>query len=184
MPSLCFTVLYLKVQYIHVAVVTNYGIGIMSFWLKHLSHLIITLENILWIKKSFDDQEWLCNSCHKYLKKNKVSPQAAINGLQFPKKPEFIDLNELECRLVAPRLAFQKLLQAPRGKQLKISGNVVNVPADVTDTVHILPRVESASGTIKIQLKRKLKYKSSALSLNVRPHKVFQAAKWLSVPFL
>ena len=73
---------------------TNYGIGIVSFWLKHLSHLIITLENILWIKKSFDDLEWLCNSCHKYLKKNKVSPQAAINGLQFPKKPEFIDLNE------------------------------------------------------------------------------------------
>ena len=39
--------------------------------------------------KSFDNKEWLCNSCHKYLKKNKVAPQAAINGLQFPKKPEF-----------------------------------------------------------------------------------------------
>ena len=87
----------------------------------------------------------------------------------------------MECRLVATRLAFLKLLQAPRGKQLKISGNVVNVPADITDTVHILPRVESACGTIKVQLKRKLKYKSSALSLNVRPHKVFQAAKWLSL---
>ena len=57
----------------------------------------------------------------------------------------------------------------------------MNVPADITDTVHILPRVESASGTIKVQLKRKLKNKSSALSLNVRPHKVFQAAKWLSL---
>ena len=101
-------------------------------------------------KKSFDDLEWLCNSCHKHLKKNKVSPQAAINGLQFPKKPEFIDLNELECRLVAPGLAFQRLLQAPRGKQLKISGNFVNVPADITDTVHILPRVESASETVKV----------------------------------
>ena len=95
MSSLCFTVLYLKVQYIHVAVVTNYGIGIVSYF---------------------------------------------------------------------------KLLQAPRGK---ISGNVVNAPADITDTVHILPRVESTSGTIKVQLKRKLKYKSSALSLNVRPRKVF-----------
>ena len=56
---------------------------------------------------------------------------------------------------------------------MKISGNVVNAPADITDTVHILPRVESTSGTIKVQLNRKLKYKSSALSLNVRPHKVF-----------
>ena len=33
----------------------------------------------------------------------------------FPLKPEFFDLNELECRLLAPRLAFQKLMQAPRG---------------------------------------------------------------------
>ena len=57
----------------------------------------------------------------------------------------------------------------------------MNFPADITDTVHILPRVESASGTIKVQLKRKLKYENSALSLNVRPHKVFQAAKWLSL---
>lgn len=64
---------------------------------------------------------------------------------------------------------------------MKISGNVMKVPADVTDTIHILPRVESASGTIKVQLKRKLRYKSSALLLNVRPHKVFQAAKWLSL---
>ena len=70
-------------------------------------------------------------------------------------------------------VSYFKLLQAPRGKQLKISGNVVNAPADITDTVHILPRVENTSGTIKVQLKRKLKYKSSALSLNVRPHKVF-----------
>ncbi|CAH3043768.1 unnamed protein product, partial [Pocillopora meandrina] len=35
--------------------------------------------------------------------KNKVSPQAAINGLQFPKKPEFIDLNELESGVIPTR---------------------------------------------------------------------------------
>ena len=33
--------------------------------------------------------------------------------------------------------------------------------------------------TIKVQLKRRLQYKSSALSLNIRPHKVMQAAAWL-----
>ena len=47
------------------------------------------------------------------------------------------------------KTSFSKLLQAPRGKQLKISGNVVNVPADVTDTFHILPRVESAVEPLK-----------------------------------
>ena len=88
----------------------------------------------------------------------------------FPPKPAFFDLNELECRLLAPRIAFQKLMQAPRGRQLKIHGNIVNVPADVTHTVSMLPRLPSETGTIKVNLKRKLQYKSSALSLNVRPH--------------
>jgi hypothetical protein len=100
--------------------------------------------------------------------------------MKLPEKPNFFDLNELECRLLAPRLAFQKILQAPRGKQFKISGNVVNVPADVTNTINTLPRLPQDTGTIKVQLKRWLQYKSSALSLNVRPHKVLQAAAWLT----
>ena len=70
-------------------------------------------------------------------------------------------------------------MQAPRGKQLKITGNVVNVPADVSGTVNLLPRLGNETGTIKVKLKRRLQYKSSALSLNVRPHKVIQAASWL-----
>lgn len=41
----------------------------------------------------------------------------------------------------------------------------------------MLPRLASETGTIKVNLKRKLRYKSSAL--NVRPHKVVEAADWL-----
>ena len=93
--------------------------------------------------------------------------------MQFPEKPSFFDLSELECRLIAPRLAFQKIFQAPRGGQLKITGNVVNVPVDVNSTVNMLPRyldvnmLPDETGTIKVQLKRRLQYKSSALSLNI-----------------
>ncbi|CAB4005683.1 ATP-dependent DNA helicase PIF1 [Paramuricea clavata] len=129
--------------------------------------------------KSVNDIEWLCLTCDKHLKKNKVPPSAISNGLKFPEKPHFFDLNELECRLIAPRLAFQKIMQAPRGGQLKITGNVVNVPADICNTVNMLPRLPQDTGTIKVQLKRRLQYKSSALSLNVRPNKVMQAAAWL-----
>lgn len=99
--------------------------------------------------------------------------------MAFPEKPDFFDLNELECRLLAPRIAFQTLMQVPRGRQLKTYGNIVNVPADVTNTVTMLPRLQSQTSTIKIKLKRKLQYKSSALSLNVRPCKVLEAANWL-----
>lgn len=73
--------------------------------------------------------------------------------MQFPEKPNFFDLNELECRLLAPRLAFQKIMEAPRGNQLKINGNVFNVPADVSSTVSMLPRLPHETGTIKVQLK-------------------------------
>ena len=130
-------------------------------------------------KTSVNNVEWICKTCHSHLIKNKIPPCAVVNGMVFPEKPSFFDLNELECRLLAPRIAFQKLMQAPRGKQLKIHGNIVNVPADVSTTINQLPRLPSNTGTIKVNLKRKLKYKSSALSLNVRPHKVLQAAHWL-----
>lgn len=123
--------------------------------------------------------EWVCKTCQKYLVKNKIPSCAVVNGMVFPPKPAFFDLNELECRLLAPRIAFQKLMQAPRGRQLKINGNIVHVPADITHTVSMLPRLPSETGTIKVNLKRKLRYKSSALSLNVRPHKMVEAADWL-----
>ena len=69
-------------------------------------------------------------------------------------------------------------MQALRGTT-KINGNIVNVPADVNTTISMLPRLPNENGTININLKRRLQYKGSAPSLNVRPHKVFQAAHWL-----
>ena len=68
--------------------------------------------------------------------------------MSFPCKPECLDLTELEWKLVSPRLVFQKIHEAARGKQWKIHGNVVNVPADV-NTVHMLPRQLTDTETIK-----------------------------------
>ena len=107
------------------------------------------LQNI----KSVDNVEWLCNTFSNHLRKNKVPPCAIANGMKFPEKPAFFDLNELEYRLIAPRLAFQNIFQAPRCGQPKITGNVVNVPADVNNTVNMLPRLSHETGTIKVQSK-------------------------------
>ena len=130
-----------------------------QLWYKHS---VITAEKLrlsnstagkyLLSKTSVDGIEWICQSCYKYLKKDKIPPCAAKNGMSFPAKPDFFYLNELECRMLAPRLAFEKLLQAPRGNQFKIKGNVVNVPAEVNNTVNMLPRLPQESGTIKVQL--------------------------------
>ena len=122
------------------------------------------------------DTMWVCKTCLGNLRKNKIPRCAIVNKMAFPYKPENLDLTELEWRLVSPRLVFEKLHEAPRGKQMKICGNIVNVPANVVNTVSVLPRVSEQQGTIKVQLKRKLKYESYTLSQNVRPEKVFQAA--------
>ena len=86
------------------------------------------------------------------LSKTKGPPNAAVNGVQFPEKPAFFDLNELECRLLAPRLAFQNL-----------------IPADVNTTTSLLPRLPHECGMIKVKLKRRLP--------NVWPHGILQAAQ-------
>ena len=124
--------------------------------------------------------QWVCRTCYSYLKQNKVPPCAVQNKMSFPHKPENLDLTELEWRVVSPRLIFQKVHEAARGKQFKIHGNIVNVPADVINTVNILPRLSTETDTIKVQLKRKLKYKNYVLSQNIRPSKVLEAAKWLT----
>lgn len=71
---------------------------------------------------------------------------------EIPSETRVFYLNKLECRLSAPQLVFQKIMQAPRGKQLKINGNVVNIPADVTSTVNVLPRLPQETGTRVLHL--------------------------------
>ena len=70
-------------------------------------------------KISVDNKKWICNTCYNHLIKNKVPPCAVANSMIFSEKTDFFDLNKLECRLLAPRIAFQKLMQAPRGRQLR-----------------------------------------------------------------
>ena len=102
-----------------------------QLWYKHSVHSAAKLHErnpnmvkYLLNKTSVDNIEWVCRSCSTYLSKNKVPPRAIVNGMQFPPKPAFFYLNEL-VRLLAPRLAFQKLMQAPRGGQLKLMATLL-----------------------------------------------------------
>ena len=159
-----------------------------QLWYKHSVHKAGVLSNfennaiskcIKGTSSNELDSQWICRTCLANLKKNKIPRCAIANKMAFPYKPENLDLTELEWRLVSPRLVFEKLHEAPRGKQMKICGNIVNVPANVVNTVSVLPRLGEQEGTIKVQLKRKLKYKSYILSQNIRPEKVFEVAQWL-----
>ena len=53
----------------------------------------------------------------------------------FPVKPQGLNLTPLEERSISPRIPFMQIHELPRGGQLSVHGNVVNVPADVNSTV-------------------------------------------------
>jgi hypothetical protein len=75
--------------------------GCDQLWYKHsVIPVTITLkennpdvQKRLLNRKSVNNVEWLCKTCNKHLKNNKVPPCAAVNGLQLPEKPSFFDLN-------------------------------------------------------------------------------------------
>lgn len=121
----------------------------------------------------------ICCTCKSYLKTNRIPPCSVANGMTFPSKPKELELTELEERLVAPRIPFMQLREKPRGGQLCINGNAVNVQADVTSTVKKMPRMLSENETIALNFKRSLNFKHSVASERIRPNKVFVAAKWL-----
>ena len=102
-----------------------------------------------------------------------------FNDLAFPYvPPDLPTLNVAEWRMISPRLAFMQIREAAVGKQLKIHGNVVCVPADVSTTVNMLPRTTSDMQTIAIKLKRRSQYEHSFLSANIRPECVRQVGMY------
>lgn len=103
---------------------------------------------------SVDGKEWLCNTCSSYIKKGKIPRWFIANHGGFHNKPYQLDLCNLEQRLISPRIPFMQIRELPRGGQLSLKGNVVNVPVDVMPTVTALPRNLPTSETIAVKLKK------------------------------
>ena len=123
---------------------------------------------------------FICKTCMSHIKKGKIPPCAMNNGMKFPEQGPLKEMNMLELSLLAPVLPFMRIYKAPQGQQMKIQGNMVLVPADVRNSVTVLPRLPSDTATIKAKLKRRLRYRSHIYSLNIRPEKIRQGLVFLS----
>ncbi|KAK3922139.1 ATP-dependent DNA helicase [Frankliniella fusca] len=122
----------------------------------------------------------VCSTCANYLKKGKVPHFAVVNGLLFEPLPEELTgLTTLEERLVSARIPFMQIRELGYQKQLGLKGNCVNVPIDINKTVTCLPRMDSEDDTLLVQLMRRMSDKTPYAFENVRPEKVFNAAKYL-----
>ncbi|KAK3921584.1 putative carboxypeptidase, partial [Frankliniella fusca] len=122
----------------------------------------------------------VCSTCANHLKKGKVPHFAVVNGLLFEPLPEELTgLTTLEERLVSARIPFMQIRELGYQKQLGLKGNCVNVPIDINKTVTCLPRMDSEDDTLLVQLMRRMSDKTPYAFENVRPEKVFNAAKYL-----
>jgi hypothetical protein len=130
--------------------------------------------------QSVDNKEYICKQCHECLKNGKVPPCSIGNSLKFPDVPsELQGLTQLEILLISPRIPFMQIKELPRGGQMGLKGNVVNVPADVNRTVRVIPRNMNESETIPVKFKRSLSFKGHIAFEQVRPEKILKAAAWL-----
>ncbi len=124
----------------------------------------------------FDGKEWLCSTCTRHLKEDRVPPISFANGMKFYDIPEELVLVQMEERCLALRQPFFQIKELPNGGQRSIKGNVVNVPMDVAKTINALPRDLTETETIGIKFKKKISYKKCDFTENIRPQAVIRAA--------
>ena len=128
---------------------------------------------------SVDNKEWICTTCKRNVQNDKTPKLSVFNGMVWPSLPKELDLHPLEERLIALRIPFMQIRELPRGRQLSIKGNVVNVPVDIQPVINVLPRLLDENVTVAVKLKKKLSFKSYVFSENVRPACVLIALNWL-----
>ena len=127
---------------------------------------------------SFDNEQYICNTCHLKLIKGKIPCHAVYNKLQMDQAPP--EPEELRIYLlVVQRLVFQKIVVRPKGQQRKIKGAICNVPVNCEIVCKSLPRPSEQSGVILLKLKRKLKYSGHQYCESVRPESLRRALKFL-----
>ena len=126
------------------------------------------------------DEEYICQTCNKDLKQDRMPCQAVANGLEITHVPlELQGLSRLEVRCIALRIPFMMISALPKGKRGKIRGACVNVPATLQPIAEVLPRVPEDMDLVILKFKRIIVSKSNYLTDYIRPQRVMGALRWL-----
>ena len=107
---------------------------------------------------------------------NSVPCQVVASRLNVVEMPKlFQNIRRLERFLVSRRILFKKVTVMPKGKSLKIKGNICNIPVLKVDVnYNILLRPADSNGLIIVKLKRKLEYRGHVVFEAVRLNVVIQ----------
>ena len=147
---------------------------------KKQKYVNCNIQNIFTDKLSFDNEEYICKTCHSKIIKGKVPCQALYNDMFIDDIPtELPSLEKLEQILIVQRIVFEKIVVMPKGQQRKIKGAICNVPVECDKTCQTLPRAPESSGMILLKLKRKLQFRGHVYYQAVRPEVLLYAFNWL-----
>ena len=126
------------------------------------------------------NEQWICKTCSKYIKRNEIPPQAIANRLELEPIPNQLSvLCPLEKQIITRIIPFMKIFALPKGGQHGLKGQVVLVPSNINKTADILPRSTSESQTIALSLKRRLTDEHSVTKQFISPQNVNNAFKYL-----
>uniref|UniRef100_A0A8D8ZHS9 ATP-dependent DNA helicase n=1 Tax=Cacopsylla melanoneura TaxID=428564 RepID=A0A8D8ZHS9_9HEMI len=132
--------------------------------------------------KNFNS-EYICQTCKNNVYKKKIPKLATSNGLKFVEVPPCLSiLSDLEERLCSKYIPFMQIRELKRyaiNSQLGLKGSVVNIPININDNLHILPRSLENSKTVQLQLKRHIQHKTHYMFETIRPAIVIDALKYL-----
>ena len=125
---------------------------------------------------------FICKTCIKYLKLNKMPPMSVLNGLVLKETDEDIknqdlQLTELEAALISKNIIFQKIFQLPKSRWTALKDRVINVPIkedSILNTLERLPRTPQDAGLIGVALKRKKEYDKTHKHQLVNTEKMYK----------
>ncbi len=125
-------------------------------------------------------KKWYCITCERHIQAKKIPKIALGNGLQFLNINSRLEmLNELEERLISPRIPFIRIRTLGYDSQKSIRGNVVNVPVDTNETLKFLPRRFNESKIIQLKFMRKMSYNTPYMYDKINPAKMVTALQYL-----
>ena len=109
--------------------------------------------------------------CKKYIYKGKIPKLSIKNGCSFPKKPNELDLFNLEERFISPVMAFMLIHQLFPGGQFSLYGSICHIPIEIGKVISTLPRSLDQCETIAVKLKCRLCYKTQYLVKMLGPRR-------------
>ena len=127
--------------------------------------------------------EFICHTCLRNLKNNKMPMLAIANQLELKPLPqELTNLCELELHLLAYILPLSKIVGLRGGAYQGVKGESVYVPIEpnlIANTISTLPRKLTDPNLIPLKLKRRLRFHGYYMFQSIRKSNVEKGLDWL-----